>query len=238
MPAFRKILSTTTLCLAAVGLSSCYSTLHKYVWNRAKVAEQAAWFGENNNIALYGDGENVYAKGYIGSARGCFSGYPVNSWGAIPIGGCASLCPDETSATPVFFQLDKQYAAYVLQQEAREETRVPIGSSFKRTQPTAVRPLKIRGYKSGLQVFSVDNAFSTPPITTDAHKYYAYPLGVVTLVAVDSPISIALNAPVVCVYIVALPFSGISSLYRACTQNTPEPPTQSPPEHEAPRPVP
>ena len=43
MPTIPRILATTALCLAALGLSSCYSSLHKYVWNRAEIIDEAYW---------------------------------------------------------------------------------------------------------------------------------------------------------------------------------------------------
>ena len=70
MTIFRKILVTASICLAAVGLSSCNSTFHKYAWNRAKVIDEAYWVQDEENIELYRVGDTVYAKGFIGPARG------------------------------------------------------------------------------------------------------------------------------------------------------------------------
>ena len=67
---FHRILTTTALCLAAVGLSSCYSTLYKNAWNRAKIIDEAYWVQDEENIELYRVGDTVYAKGFIGPARG------------------------------------------------------------------------------------------------------------------------------------------------------------------------
>ena len=66
MPPFHRILTTPALCLAAMGLSSCYSSLHKYVWNRAEIIDEAYWVQDEENIELYRVGDTVYAKGFIG----------------------------------------------------------------------------------------------------------------------------------------------------------------------------
>ena len=64
---------------------------------------------------------------------------------------------------------------------------------------------------------------------TDAHKYYAYPLGAITAVAVDAPLTLAGNALLLGGAVVVLPFGGIYAIYDFCTQNAPEPPSQSRP---------
>ena len=53
MPTIHKILATTALCLTAMGVSSCYSSLHKYVWNRAEIIDEAYWVQDEENIELY-----------------------------------------------------------------------------------------------------------------------------------------------------------------------------------------
>lgn len=61
------------------------------------------------------------------------------------------------------------------------------------------------------------------PYTTDAHKYYAYPLGVLTAVAVDAPLTLAANAVALgaCAVgaVIVTPCAGVYDIYEACTQN-------------------
>ena len=48
-PTFHRILATTALCLAAMVLSSCVTTVHRYAWNRAKVIDEAYWVQDEKN---------------------------------------------------------------------------------------------------------------------------------------------------------------------------------------------
>lgn len=50
----------------------------------------------------------------------------------------------------------------------------------------------------------------------DAHKYYAYPLGALTAVAVDAPLSVAGTAATVVAGVVALPIGLTCRLIEAC----------------------
>ena len=52
---------------------------------------------------------------------------------------------------------------------------------------------------------------------TDAHKYYAYPLGALTAVAVDAPLSIAGTAATVAIGVVSLPIGLTYRLVESCT---------------------
>ena len=61
---------------------------------------------------------------------------------------------------------------------------------------------------------------------TDAHKYYAYPLGALTAVAVDAPLSIAGTAATVAIGVVSLPIGLTYRLVESCTSQE----TESPPE--------
>ena len=59
---------------------------------------------------------------------------------------------------------------------------------------------------------------------TDAHKYYAYPLGAITAVAVDAPLSIAGTAATVAIGAVSLPIGLTYRLIESCTSQDTESP--------------
>ncbi len=232
MPTIPRILATTALCLAAMGLSSCYSTLHQYAWQRAKVIDEAYWVQDEENIELYRVGDTVYAKGFVGQARGDYS----NAWKGNMLymrgGGYSHYTPVTNSGKPIYIQISQSFSELRadLQQNRRENPerhqdnavsvswRYPGSSPYLSSLPAGAVHLTERGngahYIEGYGYESQSH--------TDAHKYYAYPLGAIMAVAVDAPLTIAGNALLVGGAVVALPFSAIYELYDYCTQNAPE----------------
>ena len=242
---FRKILATTALCLAAMGLSSCYSNIHQYVWQKAKVAEGGKWLDNPNTIDLFSDGKHIYAEGKQGNMRGCCKGAPIGTF--LPLhgsgAGYAYYVPIKESATPIYYRLSSADAARVRRARAAgsEYVQIELWPSLATSLPSAARPLKVKGTTTlsypiingeSLERARIDDI----PYTTDAHKYYAYPLGVLTAVAVDAPITLATNAVALGVgavgAAVALPCGGIYALYESCTQNAPD--AESAPESATP----
>ncbi len=233
---FHKILATTALCLAAVGLCSCYSTFHKYAWNRAKVIDEAYWVQDEENIELYRVGDTVYAKGFIGPARGDqkkgWQGNVQNLRG----GAYSCYTPIPESSKPVYVEVRMSYSDLKedLQQSRRKFPNLyqddafhvwwgtPSSSPYLTTLPASAVRLKERGY--GDHYITESEGYEPH---TDAHKYYAYPLGAITAVAVDAPLTIAGNALLLGGAAVVLPLSGIYALYDFCTQNAPETTTPS-----------
>ncbi len=227
---FPGILATTALCLAVLGLSSCYSTLHKYAWNRAKVIDEAYWVQDEENIELYRVGDTVYAKGFIGPARGDHKkGWQGNM---LYLRGGAYSCytPIAERSKPVYIQLNNSYSelrADLLQCRReypdlyRDNTfhvwwwRPEISPCLTSLPAGAVR-LPERG-KGNHYIDEYEDKSHT-----DAHKYYAYPLGAITAVAVDAPLTLAGNALLLGGAVVALPFGSIYALYDFCAQNAPE----------------
>ncbi len=236
MPTIPRILATTALCLAAVELSSCYSTFHKYAWNRAKVIDEAYWVQDEENIELYRVGDTVYAKGFIGPARGDqkkgWQGNVLNLRG----GAYSCYTPIAESSKPVYIQLNDSYSelrADLLQNRRkypdlyRDDTfhvwwRRPELSPCQTSLPAGAVRLPERG--KGSHIIGEYEGYEPH---TDAHKYYAYPLGAITAVAVDAPLTIAGNALLLGGAAVVLPLSGIYALYDFCTQNAPETTTPS-----------
>ena len=235
---FPRILATTALCLAAVGLSSCYSTFHKYAWNRAKVIDEAYWVQDEENIELYRVGDTVYAKGFIGPARGDQKkGWQGN---LLNIRGGAYSCytPVPEDSKPVYIQLNESYSELKadLQQSRRKFPDLyrndffhanwwnPALSPYLTALPAGAVHLSEKG--RGSHIIGEYEGYKPH---TDEHKYYAYPLGAITAVAVDAPLTLAGNALLLGGAVVVLPFGGIYAIYDFCTQNAPEPPPQCTP---------
>ena len=66
MTIFRKILATTALCLAALGLSSCISTTHRVVKAWGQSADEVYWVNElgGTTDCLYRIGNELYVQAY------------------------------------------------------------------------------------------------------------------------------------------------------------------------------
>ena len=226
-----RILTTTALCLATMGLSSCCSQVHQYIWQKAKVAENAEWFDNNNSIELFSDGKHVYAKGNRGTVRGCLVGEPIAL--LIPLhgapGGYASFVPTNDDTTPIYYRLDADESREARKAEAAGKQSVLIFPFFSEhaTLPAHAKALNVKGATSEKMNIDGHPAYDEDaPYTTDAHKYYAYPLGVLTAVAVDVPLTLATNAVALgtCAVgaAVGLPCAGVHAIYEFCTQNAPD----------------
>ena len=237
MNIFPKILTTTALCLAAVGLSSCVTTVHRYAWNRAKVIDEAYWVQDEKNIELYRVGDTVYAKGFIGPARGGQATDNIPARVYFTHGG-AGPCfnPIEEQGRPVYIRVRDGYTKL-----RKDATSIYASSSGKNAGNVlyvhwyappysfhltelpagAVRLTEHGSTGSGIE----ESDGYTPP--TDAHTYYAYPLGAITAVAVDAPLTLAGNALLLGGAVVGLPFIGIINCYESQTQNAPETSTPS-----------
>ena len=225
-----RILTTTALCLAAMGLSSCCSQVHQYIWQKAKVAENAEWFDNKDSIDLFSDGKHVYAKGNRGTVRGCFKRGPIAL--LIPMhggpGGYASFAPTNDDTTPIYYRLDADEAREVRKAEATGKRAVHIFPFHREhaTLPAHAKALNVKG--EALEQMQIDGhpAYDEDvPYTTDAHKYYAYPLGVLTAVAVDAPLTLATTAlslaGVAVGTVICTTVTGPYYLYEACTQEAP-----------------
>ncbi len=235
MPTIPGIFAATALCLTALGLSSCYTNIHQYVWQKAKVAKGGEWLDNQNNIELLSDGKHIYAKGNQGNMRGCCKGAPFGTF--LPLHGAgagyAYYAPIKESSTPIYYRLSSADTAKVRKAHATgiEYVHIEPQSALAASLPAAARPLKVKGKTSvsypmingeSLARACIDDI----PYTTDAHKYYAYPLGVLTAVAVDAPLTLAANAVALAGFavgaVVVSPCAGVYAIYESCTQNAPD----------------
>lgn len=210
-------LLTATLC--ALGLSGCCTQLHQYAWQRAKVVDDA-WF-QPAEPELYQVGSRFYTKAYHGPGRGCYAGYPFR-WVMLRGTGMATFCPDEALVEAVYLPLTKESAAEVqraLDKRAEYVTRIDIcadsGGDLKQL-PESARLLPVKAFCClGVTADRTLKNHRMHP-RTDAHKYYAYPLGALAAVAVDAPLSIAGTAATVVAGVVALPIGLTYRLIEAC----------------------
>ena len=214
-----RIFRLLTAALCALGLSGCYTQLHQYAWQRAKVVDEA-WF-QPAEPELYQVGNKFYTRAYHGSGRGCYAGYPFH-WVMLRGTGMATFCPDEEKLETVYLPLTEQSAADVqnsLDKGApyvtHVEIRIDSGGDLKQL-PESGRLLPVKAFLSlGVTADRTLKNHRMHP-RTDAHKYYAYPLGALTAVAVDAPLSIAGTAATVAAGVAALPIGLTYRLIEAC----------------------
>lgn len=205
--------------LCTLGLSGCYTQLHQYAWQRAKVVDEA-WF-QPAEPELYQAGNRFYTRAYHGPGRGCYAGYPF-LWVMLRGTGMATFCPDEEKMETVYLPLTEESAAEVqsaLDKGAdyviRLEIRADSGGDLTQLPATA-RLLPVKAFHSlGVTADRTLKNHRMQP-RTDAHKYYAYPLGAITAVAVDAPLSIAGTAATVAAGVAALPIGLTCRLIEAC----------------------
>lgn len=216
------------LLLSVCCLSSCHSSVYQYVWQRAKVADKVAWVPKDANVELYRVGGAVYAKGYLGPARGCYKGCPLQLLDSRIGGGHKTLCPDADKAVPAYFRLYDSSVQQVLAAEKKGENRVSLMLDVDMKMPWESLPaeaqlLSVRGennYHIIVGGHTINYLFNqdSSALSTDAHKYYAYPLAVLTAVAVDVPLTLAANATLVAGVAVATPVGAVCSAVSACAQ--------------------
>ena len=216
---FHRILATTALCLAAMGLSSCYSTLHQYAWQRAKVVDDA-WFWKEDS-ELFRVGDKVYAKVYHGVGRGTYEG----GFGVLCMEpGAASFSPIEGKVKPFYVRLNAFSCAEVLNASARDNATVdtislephfpPLSQLPESAAPLAVRVIRASTASATSDMEGYEKLSDSA--RTDAHKYYAYPLGGLMAVAVDAPLSLAMTVTGVTTAVVVMP---IAAVWRWCSSN-------------------
>ena len=232
MVPFRRILATTALCLVAVVLSSCVTTVHRYAWNRAKVIDEAYWVQDAKNIELYRVGDTVYAKGFIGPARGgqATDDIPVRVY--FTHGG-AGPCfnPIEEHGRPVYIRVRDGYTKL-----RKDATSIYASCSGKNagnvlyvhwyappysSHLTELPAGAVRLTEHGSTGSGIEESDGYKP-HTDAHKYYAYPLGTIIAVGVDAPLTLAGNALLLGGLAATIPCAGIFAVYETCTQKAPE----------------
>lgn len=219
---FRSLFCLLLTALCAVGLSSCVTTVHRYVWNRAKIVDKAYWVEDEENIELYRVGNTVYAKGFIGPARGgqATDDVPARIY---PLHGGAGPCftPIREQGSPVYIRVQGSYAQLRKEAAGKENSDVLYVSWYSAEYWPCLAELPAGAVRLSERGCSRNDIgwWSGDIPHTDTHRYYAYPLGALVAVAVDAPLSLAGNVLLLGGAAVAIPCAGVYALYESCTQN-------------------
>lgn len=193
------------------------STVHRYAWYRARVVEQAYWVPDAAQVELYRVGDTLYARGFLGPARG-------GQGGGVPGGvvgghGGARLrfTPAVADGEPVYICVKESWSE--LQRRCAEGAgtlsvswHAPGYSSHITQLPSGAVPVRMANVRA---VSEIDAAAGYDVGVTDAHKYYAYPLGALLVAGVDAPLTVVGSAAVTVAATVGVPFT---ALYLLCTQ--------------------
>ena len=230
MTTFRKILATTALCLAALGLSSCISTTHRVVKAWGQSADAVYWANElgGTTDCLYRIGNELYVQAYRSSGDVTMGG--IRPWGDLLMLGwnepAYDVTPHTDKAEKVWLRLVNENWNDVRREfrygcrELRSEDvhiRVSCKDTLTQLPPDAVRltvPRKRRvvlhavdGLTAGMNCeFSFESKEERPStyISADAHALYAYPLSVIMFVGVDVPVTLISPVWVVPATVIAL----------------------------------
>lgn len=226
MPSFFKIISTTALCIAAVGLSSCVTTVHRYVWNRAKIVDKAYWVENEDDIELYRVGNAVYAKGYIGPARGGQTTDDIPAIILISHGG-AGRCfnPIKEKGQPVYIRVSGSYSDLRKKLEKNRQTKPDENKIYVSWNSAEEWPCLTKLPADAVRLSERGRGYNDigwwrgDKARNDSHQYYAYPLGALIAVTVDLPLSIAGNTLLIGSLAATIPCAGVHAVYLSCTQN-------------------
>ena len=235
MTTFRKILATTVLCLAALGLSSCISTTHRVVKAWGQSADEVYWANElgGTTDCLYRIGNELYVQAYRSSGEVSMGG--VRPWGDMWLGDWDrpryDVTPHTDKAEKVWLRLVNANRDEVCR-EFRYGSRhspsddiciyVSCKDTLTQLPPDAARlamPRKRRvelfvvdGLAAGMNTkWSSDSKKRRPStyISADAHALYAYPLSAIMFVGVDVPVT--LTSPI---WLIPCICVSISQLYK------------------------
>ena len=215
-----------SVILLISGLSSCHTSVYQYVWQRAKVVDDV-WF-QHPDGELYRVGNKVYSKVYRARGRGCYVGSPIHM---MPVrNGMATYWPDDDNLQEVYLPLSDKSTAEVLH-AADNNIRCVTHVDISEDESGDLSALPESAQKLTVIVVLTQGAAPDRRMKgghwkphTDVHKYYAYPLGILTAVAVDAPLTIAGNCAVAASCVVALPFVATYKLIESCTSQATESP--------------
>lgn len=235
MPLIHRILATTALCLAAVGVSSCISTTHRVVKAWGQSADEVYWANElgGTTDCLYRIGNELYVQAYRSSGEVSMGG--VRPWGDMWLGDwdrpMYEVTPHTDKAEKVWLRLvntnrDEVCREFRYGSRHRPSDDICIYVSCKDTltqlPPDAVRlamPRKRRvelyvvdGLAAGVNTERSSDSKEERPstyISADAHALYAYPLSAIMFVGVDVPVT--LTSPI---WLIPYTCVSISQLYK------------------------
>lgn len=125
MPTIPRILATTALCLAALGLSSCVSQNCRSIWRGAYEVDKVWWIEgvRDNTTPIYRYNGDYFILGKMGPAKGT-----LKSPGSVFE---RNYYPILEKAEPAYLRLDEESALLVkaaIQRKAQE----PLTVTFRR----------------------------------------------------------------------------------------------------------
>lgn len=195
MRRFRNILFLTILQLLL--LSSCSCNLHKHILYRGYVNDRVVSY--DGKAPLYQVGNRVYAQGLVGTGRGCGK-----------YGKLIDYCLDTDSATPIYLPISLRSSREIL----RGETHLNGVWDDKR-EPLTKLPLGARKLPHA-SICGFHQESGTERL--DAHALYAFPLGALTAVGIDLPVTVIMKTCTAAAVIIALPVYG--PLYYIATKKS------------------
>lgn len=206
-----RFLLPVLLCLS---LSSCYSSICSYVWNRAEIAE-ATWIPQPDNAKLYRVGDAFYAKAHRGMVRGtqdgCFSSIVFSE-------AQASWKPVSDENETIYLKVELHVRSVDAEGPFIYKIIPDRSSLLTRLPENAVR-LNGAGHLPRVKTEARYRKLCRPePCTepeTDVHALYAYPLGLATAVVVDVPCTVAMSVGGIGFAILSLPWY----LYKSIANN-------------------
>ena len=235
MTTFRKILATTALCLAALGLSSCISTTHRVVKAWGQSADAVYWANElgGTTDCLYRIGNELYVQAYRSSGEVSMGG--VRPWGDMWLGDWDrpryDVTPHTDKAEKVWLRLVNENWNDVRRAfrygdrdllSADVHLSVTCKDALTELPPHAIRVEVPRKRKVELSVadglsagmngeygFQTKERRPSTYISADAHALYAYPLSAIMFVGVDVPVT--LTSPI---WLIPCICVSISQLYK------------------------
>ena len=193
----RSFFSKLLALAIALSLSSCYTTVYCAVWNHAEVIDEAYWVEDTDNIELYRVGEKCYVKGFMGPARG--GDKDTLSIGIYGLDGCDRMVftPIKEKAKTVYIRINS--TASNIKERARDAKKWKYRAAVDWDKPKpseCLTELPSNAVRMNEKMVICDNEISLLDgyeSHRDAHRYYAYPLGAVILVAIDVPLTIIGN---------------------------------------------
>ena len=196
---FSRILATTALCLAAVGVSSCVSQNCQTIWRGAYEIDKVWWVEGtgDDTTPIYLFNGAYYALGKMGPAKGTLttSGTPFEPldeayWPILEKAERAYLRLDEESAQLV-------QAALLAKEQPPQGVRVAFSRDTAQhltTLPQGARRLSVaaNAHEGRWGLYTATEELEDSVHTT-SEKYWRYPLSILTAVAVDVPLTLLGN---------------------------------------------
>ena len=194
LPTIPRILATTALCLAAVGVSSCVSQNCRSIWRGAYEVDKVWWIegGRDNTTPIYRYNGDYFVLGKMGPAKGT-----LKSPGSVFE---RNYYPILEKAEPAYLRLDEE-SALLVKAARQRKAQEPLTVTFRRNPaqhltslPPGAQLLPVAAYVVPEQrkIYSETEKLEDSAHST-SEKYWRYPLSILTAVVVDVPLTLLGN---------------------------------------------